>query len=881
MGVRDRLAGAGLANPDGVRFLLSAHASHEELFMFRRLVEGLVGPGNLEAISVAWSVSEKQQPAETTFRVPVVDAPNINGARAFGLTSRRREDDHKGPDLEALRAAVDAGTVSALYVFDPGPDGSIGDTSWIVDARSSGKLPLLIVQGVLLNDLARAADFVLPGASYVEKEASYTNEQGRLQGTARAIAPPGRRRGRLADCGERRGSTRSEAGLHNGSRRSRGHRRAIPRDAWARRNRGAPFRAAHAREELAAGVEPVRAMEMGFHVPGSAAGQRQRGSVLVAGRTGVYRAERSQAVNLRGLGAAAGAAFLVALASATASAQPPPAELTPLVATDGVHPGETAHLAIQMKLPDGLHTNSNKPRDPLLIPITLTINPAAGDAVEELVFPSPVDLKQAGADQPLSVFTGTFVLGVALKVDAAAAPGDRVVNATLRYQACDERTCYAPKSLRTTWTVHVVPAGAKVSPQHADVFGKIAWGRGEKPVASPQASAGSPESGAGGLSSSRRPSASSSLDDFTLLATANGYMGAGDFTTFIHNAENGITEKGMFEGRGPLAILLIVFLGGLALNLTPCVLPMIPINLAIIGAGTKSGSRGRGFLLGGVYGAAMAVVYGVLGLVVILTAGTFGTINASSWFNAGIAAAVCRARARDVRRHHDRFFGVRRPASTSAKKTAARFLVAFGMGAIAALLAGACVAPVVVQVVLFSSDLYAKGTSAALALPFVLGVGMAVPWPIAGAGIAALPKPGAWMVRVKQVFGVIILVTAAYYGYEAYGLISNRWVDPAEVNASVQEKLKEGWHPLDEGLATAARENKLVLIDMWATWCKNCLTMDKTTLENQDVENALANYVKIKFQAEDPDEPATKAIMQRFKAPGLPTYVILRPIPGR
>ena len=54
-----------------------------------------------------------------------------------------------------------------------------------------GTLPLLIVQGVLLTELARAADFVLPGASYVEKEASYTNGQGRLQGTVRAIAPPG------------------------------------------------------------------------------------------------------------------------------------------------------------------------------------------------------------------------------------------------------------------------------------------------------------------------------------------------------------------------------------------------------------------------------------------------------------------------------------------------------------------------------------------------------------------------------------------------------------------------------------------------------------------------------------------------------------------
>ena len=81
--------------------------------------------------------------------------------------------------------------MTALYVLDPGPEGSIGDTKWIVDARRSGSLGLLIVQGVLMTDLARAADFVLPGASYVEKEASYTNQQGRLQGTAQAIPLPG------------------------------------------------------------------------------------------------------------------------------------------------------------------------------------------------------------------------------------------------------------------------------------------------------------------------------------------------------------------------------------------------------------------------------------------------------------------------------------------------------------------------------------------------------------------------------------------------------------------------------------------------------------------------------------------------------------------
>ena len=59
----------------------------------------------------------------------------------------------------------------------------------------------------------------------------------------------------------------------------------------------------------------------------------------------------------------------------------------------------------------------------------------------------------------------------------------------------------------------------------------------------------------------------------------------------------------MFEGRGPLRSCCSCFVGGLALNLTPCVLPMIPINLAIIGAGAQAGSRGRGFMLGSAYGA--------------------------------------------------------------------------------------------------------------------------------------------------------------------------------------------------------------------------------------------------------------------------------------
>jgi NADH-quinone oxidoreductase subunit G len=187
----DRLAAAGTSSPEGVRFLLSAHASHEELFLFKRLTEELAGDAGPKAITVSWRYREKQQPAQTKFKVPPVDAPNVGGARLFGLAPGAPGDEVREADVTALREAVDAGRVTALYVFDPGPEGSLGDTKWIVEARTRGTLPFLVVQGVLMTNLSRVADFVVPGASYVEKEASYTNGRGQLQGTARAIPLPG------------------------------------------------------------------------------------------------------------------------------------------------------------------------------------------------------------------------------------------------------------------------------------------------------------------------------------------------------------------------------------------------------------------------------------------------------------------------------------------------------------------------------------------------------------------------------------------------------------------------------------------------------------------------------------------------------------------
>jgi NADH-quinone oxidoreductase subunit G len=181
----DRVTEAG--GQAALRFFVSAHASLEELFLLGRLGAAWGTPE--DGIALSWRYREKPQPSRVKFRIPPSDAPNVNGARDLGFPVKASE--NGAPDVSAFRAGVEQGRVSALYVLDPGPEGSIGDVSWIIEARKAGKLRLLVVQGGLLTELAKAADIVLAGASWVEKDASYVNGAGRLQAAARAIAPPG------------------------------------------------------------------------------------------------------------------------------------------------------------------------------------------------------------------------------------------------------------------------------------------------------------------------------------------------------------------------------------------------------------------------------------------------------------------------------------------------------------------------------------------------------------------------------------------------------------------------------------------------------------------------------------------------------------------
>ncbi len=476
---------------------------------------------------------------------------------------------------------------------------------------------------------------------------------------------------------------------------------------------------------------------------------------------------------------------------------------------------------------------------------------ADGSEIQPLQMPEPLVETDRVTGKPRKVYLSNF----SVEIDPAALPDHQLA---VKFQGCTNAACFFPEQ-------------RLFAPDAAGTFAEV---KSHPPAANPIAG-----------STAAAIDWAKEFEGFTVKGQQTGYLSTSEFIAFLDQSVTGQGTKDPLEKykkMGLLATLLLIVAGGFLLNFTPCVLPMIPINLAIIGAGSRARSRTEGFRNGAIYGLGMALAYGTLGMVVVLTGSKFGTLNSSIWFNVGIAlvfVVMALGMFDVVNIDLSRFSGAG-PTGSVDKSALAQNVMVLSMGIMSALLAGACVAPVVISVVLLAANFYAKGAMAGLMLPFLLGVGMALPWPLAGAGLTFLPRPGTWMKYVKYGFGLMILAFALYYGRLAWhahqtagGLLAGSGTTTGPVNPPPIETDQELLAALQQARVTG----QPLFVDFHASWCKDCSAMDDTVFNRAEVKDHLHKFVTARYAAEQPNAAPAKPLLDHFNIVGLPAYVVLSP----
>ena len=218
----------------------------------------------------------------------------------------------------------------------------------------------------------------------------------------------------------------------------------------------------------------------------------------------------------------------------------------------------------------------------------------------------------------------------------------------------------------------------------------------------------------------------------------------------------------------PALAFPLVFFAGVLTSLTPCIYPMIPITVAIVGGdavgdGRAERRRARTVALTLAYVVGLALVYAALGLVAGLTGSLFGAISTNPWLyfamaNVLVLAALAMLDVVPIRVPAV----VMRRAATAG--TGGRVGGAFVMGAMSGLVAAPCSAPVMAAVLTWVSTTGSAALGFAYLFAFSLGMtALLVAIGLSSGTLARLPRAGAWMVWVKRIFALIMLGVAEYY----------------------------------------------------------------------------------------------------------------------
>lgn len=364
----------------------------------------------------------------------------------------------------------------------------------------------------------------------------------------------------------------------------------------------------------------------------------------------------------------------------------------------------------------------------------------------------------------------------------------------------------------------------------------------KKAHADPRPASDSDMSGATG--STRGPSAGTGDRRLKI-----GAMPKDEFLAFLRGTPASAPADDL-ESHSVIMVFLLVLLGGLAANLTPCVLPLVPVNLALVGKGAWRGAA---------YGLGITLAYGALGIAAAFGGMAFGAIQSNPWFNLFTATVFVVLGLAMSEVFFIDFAKYRR-----VTRTGGPFLLGVG----AAVLAGACVEPILLATLVLTAKWFAAGKVWAVVLPFVLGAGMGLPWPFAAAGLSVLPKPGAWMRWVNRVFVLVLFGMAIWYGWLA-------WRGFSHVRAA--ENVAPPHDASERGAQSSRLLNRPILVVVGAPWCKNCTAMKRTVLREPDVVDEMTRFEVKYIEIDTPEDFKKYPELDGLDIPGVPAYVVIEP----
>jgi len=520
--------------------------------------------------------------------------------------------------------------------------------------------------------------------------------------------------------------------------------------------------------------------------------------------------------------------------------------------------GSSFEIAVEAVVSPGWHVNAHEPTDEFLVPTDLVLEAGPGILLGRMRYPAHLERPFAFSETPLAVYEGRIVIQTAASVSETASLGPSVVRGVLTYQACNDETCMPPTEIPVEVPVEIVAAGSPVRPAHPEMFGN-----GDAQAA---------DSGGRG-----------------------GRVGA------------------MLRERGFVVGFLVIFVWGLALNLTPCVYPMIPLTVGYFGA--QSGGRmSTRFGLAVAYFLGIALMYSTLGLVAAATGGLFGAALQNPAVPV-IVAAILVALALSM-------FGVweiRLPVFLTKLGGGSRqgSLGAFVMGLTVGIVAAPCIGAVVAALLLYvaeTGDLFLGfwmffALSCGLGLPFLVLA-------VFSSSISSLPRSGEWMGWVRKLFGFVLVGMAVYFlrpilpwvvghyllpltavvGAIYLGFIDRThstsrtfsWVKGAVgllgVGVVVWMMMAKTETPgiswerySDEALQKALADQKPVIIDFSAEWCVPCHELDRFTFTDPRVRGEAWAFPTLKVDLTRSGDTLEQAVKKTYGVMGVPTIIFVEP----